>query len=358
MPVKFKDYYEILGVKRDASPDEIKSGFRRLARKHHPDLNKGDKSSESRFKDVNEAYEVLKDPEMRRRYDQLGPNFRNGQDFQPPPGWENVHFDFGDRPFGGFNFKGGESRVGGVGFSDFFESLFGDSGPFGGSGVGGGVFSDRIRSGRGSAGDAGLGGRNLESELYISLEEAHKGVLKEVSLRVSETCPSCGGTGGLGGRICPDCRGRGDRDRSRNYKVKVPPGIGEGSKIRLAGQGGKSIGVGNAGDLYLRIRLQKHPTFRLSGRDLEFDLRLAPWEAALGTRVRVPTLDGPVELTIKPGTSSGDRLRLKGKGPASREGRAGDLYAVIKIVVPQKLSKDEKEIYERLSRESDFNPRP
>ncbi|MFC2076643.1 DnaJ C-terminal domain-containing protein [candidate division KSB1 bacterium] len=357
MPVKFKDYYEILGAKRGASQDEIKSAYRRLARKHHPDLNRGDEGSESRFKDVSEAYEVLKDPEMRRRYDQLGPNFRNGQDFQPPPGWENVRFSFDDRPFGGFNFQGGEVGGGrGGGFSEFFESLFGDFGPLSGSKGVGGAFSERIRTGRGR--NAGLRGQSLESEFLISLEEAHKGALKEVSLQVSETCANCGGSGGVGGLICPDCRGRGERDRSRNYKVNVPPGVSEGNKIRLAGQGGKGVGDGSAGDLYLRIRLQKHPLFRLSGRDLEFDLRLAPWEAVLGTRIRVPTLDGPVDLTIKPGTSSGARLRLKGKGLANRDGGAGDLYAVVKIVVPSKLSKNEKQIYQRLSRESEFDPRP
>jgi curved DNA-binding protein len=326
MGVKFQDYYETLGVSRTATADEIKKAYRRLAQKYHPDINK-EPSAESRFKQINEAYEVLGDADKRKKYDALGTNWRAGQDFKPPSGWENVQFDFQGAPggSGGFQFE----DLGG--FSDFFGTLFG-------SGFG------QTRSGRGRGAARGsmrtVRGQDQEAELTITVEEAYHGAKKTIALEV------------------PELTADGEaRYRMRKYDVKIPAGTIEGSRIRLSGQGSAGHGGGESGDLYLTLHIALHPIYTVKDHDLEMDLPIAPWEAALGAKVNVHTLAGTVSLTIPPRTQSGQKLRLRGKG-LSRGRTAGDLLAVIRIVVPDRLTGKERELFEQLARESAFRPRP
>jgi curved DNA-binding protein len=334
MPVKFKDYYEVLGVPKTAAEEEIKKTYRKLARKYHPDVNPGDKSAEERFKEINEAYEVLSDPEKRKRYDQLGPNWKAGADFTPPPGWESARVDFGDL---GNIFSGGQ---GPSGFSDFFESLFGRGrGPRAGAGF-------RMR------------GQDVEAEITLTLEEAHRGVTRSITLQATEPCPDCRGTGSKDGKTCPTCLGAGAIPRAKSFEVTIPAGVRDGSVIRLAGQGEPGANGASAGDLLLRVRLEPHRLFNIVGEaDLQLELPVAPWEAALGAKVNVPTLDGPVEMKIPAGFQGGQRLRLRGQGLNRRGGGRGDQYVKLKIVIPPKLTAKEKELFEKLAAESHFNPR-
>ncbi|MDR2893494.1 MAG: DnaJ domain-containing protein [Deltaproteobacteria bacterium] len=322
MAVEYKDYYKLLGVSRDASKDEISKAYKKLARKYHPDLNQGDAKAEEKFKDINEAHEVLKDQEKRRLYDQLGSNWQHGQNFQRPPGFEG--FNFGG--FGGGSF----GQAGGAGFdassfSDFFETLFGGAGGAGRGGQGQsfgpdpfGGFSQRARR-----------GRDIEAELGLSLEEAYHGGRKTVNLNT-----------GQGQRV---------------LEVTIPAGVKEGARIRLSGQGDPGIG-GQAGDLYLKIKLLPHAKFSLEQNNLVHDLALAPWEAALGAKVRVPTLDGEVEINIPAGSSSGKKLRLRGKGLGSGAAK-GDEFIRMSIRVPESLTDEEKELWERLAAVSQFKAR-
>jgi curved DNA-binding protein len=304
MAVGFKDYYETLGVSRDASPDEIRAAHRRLARKYHPDVNK-EPGAEDRFKEISEAYEVLRDPEKRERYDRLGPNWRAGQDvsgasgfegFRGGEGFEDVRVDFGGGDFGGD-------------FSDFFEGLFGGRGRRRGAGGFGGGFSRR--------------GADHEAVLELSLEEAARGGRRRLSL--------------------------GD---GRDFEVDIPPGVRDGQRIRLAGEGERGMGGGPSGDMFLRVRVRPDKRFRVEGQDVYTDLAVTPWEAALGAQVEVRTLVGTAQVKVPPGSSSGRRLRLRGEGVGG-----GDLYAVVQIHVPKQLSAQERELFERLAEVSDFNPR-
>jgi curved DNA-binding protein len=332
MAVKFQDYYKTLGVSRTASQDEISKAYRKLARKFHPDVNK-DPNAEEKFKQIGEAYAVLKDPETRRRYDQLGADWRSGQDFTPPPGWQNVHFDFGGGGPGAAGFDFGEHDAGG--FSEFFRSIFG--------GGRGGVRTGFRTAGRGSTVQPqwAARGQDHEAEITVTLDDAYHGAKKRVAFEVTET----------------DARGQ-LKQSTKSYEVTIPKGITDGGRIRLAGQGGKAMGAAKAGDLYLRVRIAPHPVFRMRDHDLECDLPVTPWEAALGSKVMVPTLDGPVTMTLPPGTSSGKRMRLRGKGlPRRGSNENGDLYAEVKIVVPETLPKKERELFEELSKVSKFNPR-
>ncbi|HEY7864344.1 MAG TPA: DnaJ C-terminal domain-containing protein [Thermoanaerobaculia bacterium] len=338
MAVQFRDYYEVLGVPRTAPEDEIKKAYRMLARKYHPDVNPGDKSAEEKFKEISEAYAVLSDPEKRKRYDELGPNWKAGQDFRPPPGWEEVRVGAGG--FGGFG--GFEDIFGGGagGFSDFFDSLFGGR-PTGRAGAG-----------------FGMRGQDVEAEIPLTLEEAHRGATRSVTLPVDEPCPDCGGSGAKGGRVCPTCRGAGVVRRRKSFDVTIPAGVRDGSVIRLAGQGQPGAYRGRAGDLFLKARLQPHPLFNLAGEDdVQIELPVAPWEAALGARVTVPTLDGPVEMKVPPGSQGGQRLRLRGRGLSRRRGGRGDQYTRLKIVNPPRLGPQERELFEKLGAASRFNPR-
>ncbi|MDR1686451.1 MAG: J domain-containing protein [Desulfovibrio sp.] len=306
MGVEYKDYYKILGVEKNASADEINRAYKKLARKHHPDLNQGDKKSEERFKDLNEAHEVLKDPEKRKLYDQLGPNWQDGRNFRRPPGFENVRFEFG-------------GMDGASGFSDFFESLFGG----GRQGFSGSFGSDA----RGFSGSFGGGrarrGRDMETGITLSLEEAFHGGRKTVSL-----------SGGPG-------------TAPRSLEVNIPAGIRSGARIRLGGQGGPGNQGAPAGDLFLKVNIAAHPEFSLDDADVLYDLRLPAWDAALGVRVTIPTLAGKVELNVAPGTSSGKKLRLRGKGLGSGKNK-GDQIVRISIDVPAAASPEMRRLWEAL----------
>jgi len=329
MPIKYKDYYEIMGLPRTATQDELRKTYHKLARKYHPDVNKS-KDAEARFKEVAEAYEVLGDPDKRKRYDELGQDWHSGQEFRPPPGWENVHFEYQGQPGRRGGQRGFSAEEMG-GFSDFFESLFGGGGMGGMGGMGGGMHFEED--------DFGGGGRHYhrgedhEAEVTISVEEADRGGKKSIALQVTEM----------------DARGRMQR-RTKTYEVRIPAGVTDGARIRLAGQGGE--GVGGAGDLYLRVRLAPHDIFKVTGHDVEVVVRVAPWTAALGGKVTVPTLGGRASLAIPAGTQSGQRIRLRGKGLGGK----GDLYAVVQIAVPKRLTSKERELFEQLARTSSFDP--
>ena len=340
MAVQFRDYYEVLGVSKNATEDEIKSAYRKLARKYHPDVNPGDKSAEDKFKELNEAYEVLSDPDKRKKYDTLGQNWKAGQEFRPPPGWEGANVEYGDFGDIGDIFGGGRSAGG---FSDFFESLFG---------------SGRRTGRRGGAGFA-MRGQDVEAEIPLTLEEAHRGVKRTINLQVTEPCPDCRGTGSKDGKtVCPTCRGAGAIRRPKSIEVTIPPGVGDGSVIRLAGQGEPGTNGAAAGDLFLHVRLQPHRLFRIVGdNDVQIELPVAPWEATLGAKITVPTIEGPGEMKVPPGAQTGQRLRLRGQGLNRRGGGRGDEYVKIKIVNPPKLTPQEKELYEKLAAESRFNAR-
>jgi curved DNA-binding protein len=325
MAVKYRDYYEILGVQRTASQADIQRAYRKLARKHHPDVSKAS-DAEEKFKEINEAHEVLKDPEKRQKYDQLGPDWQAGQEFRPPPGWD-VHFDFGRGGAGQSEFQWGGTG----GFSDFFEALFGGRG-FHEAGAGGG------RRGRGQVWSQP--GADQEATIRISLEDAFRGGAKPISLQSQTMTPN--------GQLSV---------QERRYDVKIPAGILPGQKVRLSGQGGEGMGGGARGDLYLKVEIEPHPVYQLKERDLYMDIAVTPWEAVLGAEIAAQTPSGPITLKIPPGTQGGVKLRLRGKGMPNPKGAAGDLYATVSIKVPTKPGKREQELFEELRKASDFNPR-
>jgi curved DNA-binding protein len=320
MPVKFRDYYEILGVTRTAKADEIKKTYRKLARKYHPDLNPNNKQSEEKFKEIQEAYEVLSDADKRKRYDQLGANWKNGADFTPPPNWG-----------GGGGFHGtinmddlfGQEGQGRSAFSDFFEMMFGGMGGMGGSGA----------PGRGSAGAGGrarAGARpsraaESETELPLSLEAMHRGTTRKLTVRLGNA--------------------------EKTIDIRIPPGARHDARIRIP------AGGPNGGDLYVRLRQEPHPQFIVKGDDTEVEVPITPWEAALGATAEIPTLDGKAEIRVPPGIASGQRLRLRGQGLNIRGGGRGDHFARLKIVVPKELTDEERKLFQELSKASSFRPR-
>lgn len=325
MSVEYKDYYKLLDVERSASQDDISKSFKKLARKYHPDLNPDNPEAEKKFKEINEAYEVLKDPEKRKLYDQLGPNWQHGQDFRPPPGFEDVHFTFGG--------QGGGGGFDASGFSDFFETIFGGAGGFGGMGGPGGGFSQggyRRRPSRGS---------DAEVELELSMEDAFRGGSKTFSLQEQ----------------VHDERGMPSM-RTKTLDVNVPQGIRDGQRIRLAGQGSPGRGGGPAGDLFLKIRIAPHHLFKLEGNNVVLDLPLTPWEATLGTAITVPTLDGKVELNVPAGIGSGQKMRIAGRG-LGQGAKRGDQMVRVMIKTPKDIGDEEKELWQKLAELSDFNPR-
>ncbi|MBI2946480.1 MAG: J domain-containing protein [Verrucomicrobia bacterium] len=331
MAVEFRDYYQILGVPRGASDDEIRKAFRKLARQYHPDVSKNKAAAEEKFKEINEAYEVLGDREKRKKYDQLGANWNRTGGFSPPPGWQNAGGVRGGKTGEPFEF-----RFGGTGFSDFFEQFFGRSaggfGSFSSSGLNRDAqrpFQDQEASGQ--------RGQDVEGDILVTLNEVLRGSVRTVSLQRQDSGKAAAET--------------------HSFRVKIPPSVREGQLIRVAGKGEPGTGGGRAGDLYLRVKFARHPEFEVRDSDLYCDLELAPWEAVLGTTVHAPTLDGSVSLKVPPGMTSGQRLRIRGRGLPGENGTRGDLYAVTSIQVPSRLTPEEKALWEKLARESTFNPR-
>lgn len=314
MGVKYQDYYATLGVSKDATAKEIQAAFRKLARKFHPDVNK-DPGAEARFKQINEAYEVLRDPEKRAKYDQLGANWQAGQDFTPPWAEYAGNYYTGDKGAMEFHFSTGG------GFSDFFEVLFGR-----GAGGFGGFAAGRAEP----RGEWSRPGEDREAILTITLEEAFAGAAKTIELQAMEMQPD--------GRL---------QQVQKQYEIKIPKGTLEGSKIRLRGQGRPGTGGGPPGDLYLKVKFAPHPVFRVERADLETEVAISPWEAMLGTRLEVPTMEGKVQMHLPGGTQPGQRFRLKGKGIPHKTG-TGDLYVKIKVTIPKTLTPEEKALVERL----------
>ena len=343
MSVEFKDYYKILGVARNAGEEEIRKAFRKLARQYHPDVAKDKKAAEEKFKEINEAYEVLSDPEKRKRYDELGANWKQGAGFRPPPGWERRarRSGSGAQPFTDFEF-----HFGGTGFSDFFEQFFGSSG----GRRSGTHFQEGFQ-------EASQRGQDVEADILVTLEEASSGSIRPVSLQRNVLCERCGGSGEINQRACPECHGSGQTANVENYQVKIPAGVRDGQRLRLAGRGEAGIGRGPAGDLFLRVRLAKHPDYRVAGDDLYLDLDLAPWEAVLGAQVSVPTLGGPISIKIPPGAQNAQKMRIRGHGLPLHSGGRGDLYVVLHVQVPDRIGERERTLWEQLARESRFNPR-
>ncbi len=310
--MKFKDYYEVLGVDRKATAEDIKRAYRKLARKYHPDVSK-ESDAEARFKEVGEAYETLKDPEKRAAYDQLGQGYAHGQDFRPPPGWD------GSQGYG----QGFDSSEA---FSDFFEEIFG-----GGRRPAGGFSSGR-RSAR-------MDGEDVTARITVALEDAFAGAKRQISFDTSEV--------GADGR---------PRRKQKTLNVRIPKGVKAGQRIRLEGQGGPGYGEGaRPGDLYLQIDFAPHPLFEVDGSNIRSRLELAPWEAVLGTTVSVPTLGGTVDLKIPAGSNSGQRLRLKGRGLPGKT--PGDQFVELRIVTPVKPDEAVRALYEQLKEKEGFNPR-
>jgi len=317
--LEFKDYYQLMGVERGASQDEIKRAYRKLARKYHPDVSKA-ADAEERFKEVGEAYEVLKDPEKRAAYDELGANWKGGQDFNPPPGWDQ-----------GFEFHGGGFTEGDPSqFSDFFESLFG-------GGFAGGGYPPGGQSQPGGAGFS-MRGEDAYAKTMIELEDAYQGATRGITLRHTEL--------GADGRPAV---------KNRTLKVKIPKGVRQGQHIRLAGQGNPGHGGGAAGDLYLEIEFSPHPYYRVEGGDVYLDLPIAPWEAALGATVTAPTPGGNVELKVPAGSDSGKKMRLKGRGIPG--GSVGDLYVMLRVVLPPADNDEARGLYKKMEQKMAFNPR-
>jgi len=308
--MEYKDYYAIMGLERNATQDEVKRAYRKLARKYHPDVSK-EADAELKFKELGEANEVLKDPEKRAAYDQLGANWKAQQDFHPPPGWDSG-FEFHGAPPGG----GGQHD-----FSDFFESLFGH---------------------RTSAGGAGGGfhmhGEDHHAKILIELEDSFKGASRSITLQMPEVTPE--------GHVTT---------RSRTLKVRIPKGIRQGQQIRLGGQGATGMGSGKAGDLYLEVEFKPHRFFRVEGADVYLDLPLAPWEAALGASIKAPTPSGLIDLKIPANSQAGKKLRLKGRGIPAKT--PGDLYLVLQIALPPADTEKTRELYRRMQEEVEFDPR-
>ena len=308
----YKDYYQILGLERSATQDEIKRAYRKLARKYHPDVNK-EPDAETKFKEAGEAYEVLKDPEKRAAYDQLGANWQAGQNFRPPPGWDE-----------GFEFSGGGFEGDPGAFSDFFESLFGQARASG--------------AGRHARHEFHAHGQDHHARIMIDFRDVYEGVTRTISLRAPEVDEA--------GHVSV---------RDRSIRVKIPKGISEGQHIRLAGQGTPGVGQGRAGDLYLEVQFQPDPNYTVEGRDVFLNLPIAPWEAALGGKVKCPTPSGTVDLSVPKNARTGQKLRLRGRGIPGNP--PGDLYAILQIAVPPANTDKDKAFYEQMARDMDFDPR-
>jgi molecular chaperone DnaJ len=319
-----KDYYQILGVNRNASEKEIKQAYRRLARKHHPDLNPGDKSAEARFKEMNAAYQVLSDPEKRKKYDQFGDQWEHADQFAKAGGQQGVRWDTGK---GGTTFEYGDMS----GLGDIFSSLFGDAG-----------MGSRTRRGP-------QRGQDVESPVEIRLEEAYHGSRRVIQLQTTEPCTACGGTGRVGNRVCTMCGGTGGKVIPRRLEVKIPQGVKDGSRIRMAREGAPGRAGGSKGDLYLVVRVLPHKVFERKGDDLYAEISVPLATAVLGGEVRVPTLDGNLSLKIPPETQNGKLFRLVGKGmPQLGNANHGNMFAKVNVALPTNLTEEERRLFEKL----------
>ncbi len=308
MPAAFKDYYQTLGISRDASTADVKKAFRKLARVHHPDVAKDKKSAEEKFKEVNEANEVLSDPVKRKKYDQLGADWQNPQPQQRSSGGQEFNF-------------------GGTGFSDFFEQYFSGASRHG--------FPE---SGHATSSRQPQRGGDIEGDILATLEEVMQGAVRPISLQTTSAST---------GKV-----------ETHSFQVRIPAGVTDGKRIRVSGQGQSGTGGAEAGDLYLRVRHAAHPDFHTEGHDLYHDLDLATWEAVLGADLSVPTLDGPIKLRVPAGSENGQQLRVRGRGlPKGKTGERGDYYAIIAVHLPATISTEEREAWENLRAISPFNPR-
>jgi DnaJ-class molecular chaperone len=316
-----KDYYQILGVSRSASEKEIKQAYRRLARKHHPDVNPGDKSAEARFKEINAAYEVLSSPDKRKKYDQFGEQWERADQFAEAERQRGVRWDFGK---GGTTFEYGD-------FGDILSNLFG------GSGMDPRTARQPQR------------GQDTESPIEVTLEEAYHGSTRLVQLQTQEICTACGGTGTVGNRVCTMCGGGGIKVTPRRLEVKIPAGVRDGSRIRITGEGGAGRGRGSKGDLYLVVKVLSHRFFERKGDDLHIEVSVPLATAMLGGEVSVPSLNGHLSLRIPPETQNSRVFRLAGKGmPRLGDSGRGNMFAKVKVVLPTGLSEEERKLFERL----------
>jgi DnaJ-class molecular chaperone len=321
----YKDYYKVLGVTKEATADEIKRAFRRLARKYHPDVNPGDAKAEEKFKEINEAYEVLSDTDKRKKYDTLGPNWQ--EQFGP---------QFNSRST---RYRAPEFDSGQQGFSDFFEALFGRTSAGGMSGT------------RGTAASRRRVGENIEQPVEVTLTEAYMGATRTFNIQSTEACPICRGTGEMGSRACTNCSGQGTLTKTKRLQVKIPAGVDNGSKIRVAGEGQPGLGGSPRGDLYLVISVKPDPQFERKGDELSVDIEVELVTAMLGGEVPIPLPDGrKLVLTIPPETQNGRLFRLSGKGmPRLRGEGSGTLFARVKVVLPMQLTSEERELFEQLA---------
>jgi molecular chaperone DnaJ len=319
-----KDYYQILGASRNASEKEIKQAYRRLARKHHPDLNPNDKSAEARFKEINAAYEVLSNPEKRKKYDQFGDQWEYADQFAKAGGRERVRWDFGQ---GGTTFEYGDLSE----FGDIFSSLFGDSG-----------IGSRMRRGP-------QRGQDIESPIEVSLEEAYHGSKRIIQFQTAEPCTACGGTGRVGNRVCTICSGTGGKVIPKRLEVKIPAGVRDGSRIRIAGEGGPGRAGGSKGNIYLVAKVLPHKLFERKGDDLYAEVSVPLATAMLGGEVGLPTLNGNLSLKIPAETQNGKVFRLAGKGmPQLGNNKYGNMFAKVKVVLPTNLTEEERKLFEKL----------
>lgn len=327
MGIDYKDYYAILGVKKGASGEMIKQAYRRLAKRHHPDLHpdKDKAQAEKKFKEINEAYEVLSDPEKKAKYEQIGPDWEEKHEPRSPPSGGPARYEF--RP--------GERGDSFAGFSDFFETVFGNAG---GQGFGKGeAFEGGSRK-----------GQDVEAELPLSLESSLQGGDKRISIVAPILCTVCRGSGRQGSRFCPPCAGVGETKQERSITAHLPQHSRDGMRLRLRGQGGRGSRGAEPGDLFLRIRLLPHAAYKVSGSDLETTVTVMPWEASLGGEITTPTLEGPIRIRIPAGTHSGRRLRLAGKGLGKEGGSRGDLYTVVRIDIPDRTNDRMARLYQEL----------
>ena len=328
-----KDYYNLLGVKRDATEQQIKSAYRKLARKHHPDVNPGDKSAEAKFKEINEAHEVLSDKGKRKKYDQFGDQWQHADQFTNAGGQQrqqNAYRDFGQ--------GGGQGGAQNVRFEEGdLESLFGNL--FGGA-----------RSGTSGRQTRQRQGRDIEQPVEVTLEEAYQGANRILNFESQQACPTCGGTGRIAKMACSACRGSGTLAGMKQIEVKIPPGVTDGSRVRIAGKGEQGSAGASSGDLYLVISVKPHHLFERKGDDLYVDVPVPLTLAMLGGETQVPTLKGKLALKIPPETQNGRVFRLAGQGmPHLRGSSRGDLLAKVKAVLPTELSHEEKKLFEQLS---------